>query len=183
MNSVIFLGIAIVLLFLLWATGRRPSAPSLRSAVVPEESEYLVRLPASGLLKRCFAAEDVKYVASLGSRAVSRLLVQERRRLALEWLRLTRREARRLVGLHVRMVRSAPDLRPAAEFQLLVRAGAFLFVSEALKALVWFYGPFRAQAYVRSIQGLGSVLAALGAGIAQSVVEAPTSRVQTAPGD
>ena len=183
MNTVIFISIGIVLLILLWAGGRRPSAASVRSGAAPEASEYSVQLPPSGLLGRCFSEEDVKFVASLGSRTVSRLLVLERRRLALEWLRLTRREIRRLFGLHVQTVRFAADLRPVVEFQLLVQAGAFLFIYELLGALVRFYGPFRAQAYVRSIQGLGSVLANLGGGIAQSVVAAPASRVQPAQGD
>src|SRR5690242_16523879 len=110
MNSVIFLGLGIGLLILLWAAVRRSGEPSMRSAAALETSEYLVQLPPSGLLGRCFSEQDVQFVASLGSRRVSRLLLRERRRLALEWLRATRRETRRLFGLHVRTVRFAADL-------------------------------------------------------------------------
>lgn len=183
MNSMTFLAIGIVLLVLLWAVGRRQGIASVRSGAAPDASEYLVRLPPSGLLGRCFAEDDFGFVAGLGSRDMARLLVRERRRLALEWLRLTRREAKRLFGLHIRAVRFAADLRPAAEFQFLAQACAFLLTYEVLAALVWFYGPFRARAYAQSIEGLGSVLAALGSAIAQSVRGAGVRKIEPIEGN
>ena len=182
-NSGIFITIALVLLILLWARGRRRSSAFVRSRFAPEAAEYLVQLPPRDLLERCFSEDDVRFVAGLGAPEVLRLLLRERRRLALEWLRLTGREARRLLGLHVRTVRFAADLRPATEFQLLARAGAFLFTYELLMILVRWYGPLRAQAYVRSIQGLGSVLAALGSGIARSMPTTPTVRIAAVHGE
>jgi hypothetical protein len=182
MNSVIFLTIGIVLLTLPWARGKFGSA-FVRSRPVPEASRYLAQLPPSGLLGRCFSEEDVRFVASLRSQAVLRLLLQERRWLALEWLRLTRHEARRLLGLHVRTVRFAADLRPATEFKLLAQAGGFLFTSEVLEVLVRWYGPFRAHAYVQSIQGLAGVLAALGGGIARSISPAAAGGAAPAHGE
>ena len=183
MSSVIFVTIGIVLLTLLWARGRRHGSAFVRSRPVTDASQYLAQLPPSSLLGRCFSEEDVRFVASLGSQAVLRLLLQERRRLALEWLRLTRHEARRLFGLHVRTVRFVADLRPATEFKLLVQAGGFLFTSEVLEVLVRWYGPFRAHAYVQSIQGLGGVLAGLGGGIAQSIPPAAASGIAPAHGE
>jgi hypothetical protein len=180
MSSVVFVTIGIVLLTLLWARGMRHGSASVRSRSALEASQTIVQLPPSSLLGRCFSQQDVEFVASLGSQAVLRLLLRERRRLALEWLRLTRREARRLLGSHVRTVRFSADLRPATEFKLLVRAGCLLFTSEVLEVLVRWYGPFRARAYVRSIEGLGSVLAALGSGIAQSI---PPAAIAPAHGE
>lgn len=183
MNSVIFLAIGTILLILLWARGRRHVPAVVGCQLVSETPEYLVQLPPRGLLERCFSEEDVGFVTSLRSEAVLRLLLEERRRLALEWLRLTRREARRLLALHVRTVRFAADLRPATEFKLLAQAGAFLLTYEVLALLVRWYGPCRAQAYVRFIQGLGSVLATLGSGIARSASPVPTPRMAPAHGE
>ena len=183
MNSLVFVTIGIVLIVLLWARSRRQGAALVRSQAAPDPSQYWAQLPPTDLLGRCFSEEDVGFIASLASQPVLRLLFQERRRLALEWLRLTRREARRLIRLHVRTVRFAPDLRPATEFKLLAQAGAFLLTYEVLTVLVRWYGPVRARAYVRSIQGLGGVLGALGSGIAGSIQPAPTARVVPAHGE
>src|SRR5579859_4722309 len=98
MNSVIFLIIGVLVLILMWAGSRRRS----ESTDAPDVAEYRVQLPSGSWLARCLSEEDVRFVASLGSASVSRLLRRERRRLALQWLRLTRREATRLFGLHVR---------------------------------------------------------------------------------
>lgn len=179
MNSVIFLIIGIILLVLLWAGSRRRS----ESAGPPDTAEYLVQLPSSLLLARCLSQEDVRFVASLGSASVSRLLRRERRRLALQWLRLTRREATRLFGLHVRAARYAADLRPLTEIRLVLELGWFFIVYETLTGLVRLYGPFGTQAYVRSIQGLAVVLSHLGGRIAASIGPAPVAQLQTVRGE
>src|SRR5690242_3012348 len=122
MNSAIFVSIAIVLLLLLWAGRRRRGLePAAARGATPDPEELSVRLPPRGMLRRCLSREDLMFAESLGSAGVVRLLLQERRRLASEWLRLTRSEATRLFGLHVRMARYAADLRPLNEFSLLVQ--------------------------------------------------------------
>jgi|SRR5579871_225195 len=179
MNSVIFLIIGVILLILLWAGSRR----STDSASPPDSSEYLVQLPSSSLFARCLSEEDVRFVASVRSASLSRLLRRERRRLALRWLQLTRREATRLFGLHVRAARYAADLRPLTEIKLVLELGWFLVIYQALTGLVHLYGPFRTQAYVRSIQRLAIVLAQLGGRIAASAGPSPVAELQTARGE
>lgn len=184
MNLGIILGIAAALLVLLWLTGRRrlPELPGLEGNA-PGDSEYLVRLPPPGLLGRCLSAEDVAFAASLESPPVLRLLLRERRRLALLWLRMTKQEARRLFGLHVRAVRHATDLRPAREAYLLIQFGLFLMVYEIIVGLVAMYGPFRTQALVRSIQRLAGVLSGLGSRIAAAAGPVPAASMRPALGE
>ncbi len=179
MNLVLIFGVAAVLLLLLWAVARRQNE---EAAGPPDPSEYLVRLPPPALLAKCFAVEDVRFAASLGSRPVLQLLLRERKRLALQWLRLTRAEARRLYRLHVRSARHAPDLQPSAEGRLLVHFGLFLLVYHMMTGLVLFYGPLRAQALIRSIESLANVLSALGGRIGEIVAPASVASASVVPG-
>lgn len=171
MNWVVFVAVAFALLLLLWAAGRKRSAPPGHSGgAAPDPAEYLVRLPPHALLNRCLSVEDAEFAASLGSPAVLRLLLRERRRFALEWLRQTRSEAARLLRLHVRTVRHAPDLRPVREASLLFQAGLFLAVYEMLVLTVWLYGPFRTRRFVHAVHGLAGVLTVLGTRIAAGAI-------------
>jgi hypothetical protein len=174
-------GFGAALLLLVWLAGRRRSEVA---SIASEDlsSEYLVRLPPSGLLARCLAVEDVEFATALRSPEVLRLLLRERRRLALGWLRQTRREAARLFRLHIRMARNAPDLRPAAELKLIFQLGVFFLLYQILASVVRLYGPFRTRTFVNSVQALADVLAHLGGRIAENIVpmaELPVAPVRT----
>lgn len=169
MNLLLILGIGIALLFLLWAAGRNRSAAGADRASRPADpGEYIVRLPPRALLARCLAVEDLEFAVQTASIAVVRLLLRERRRLALAWLRQTRQEAGRLFRLHVRMARHAPDLRPAAEGKLLLQFGLFLVVYQILVGFVALYGPLRTRRFVESVHALADLLSRLGSRIAES---------------
>ena len=106
------------------------------------------------------------FAERLRSPGIVRLLLQERQRLAQEWLRITRREAGCLYRLHVRAVRHATDLRPAAEARLLAEFCVFWIVSELMYAMVRFYGPVRTRGFLRSVQSMGGLLSSLSGRIA-----------------
>src|SRR5215475_6397081 len=120
----------------------------------PDRRDTLVRLPNRTLLDRCLSAEDLAFISSLQSRPLLRLFVRERRRLAVAWLRQTRREAQRLLELHVRSVRYAADLRPGAEAKLFLAAGLFVLVYGMMLGIVFWYGPVRTGRFLQSLQGL-----------------------------
>jgi hypothetical protein len=171
MNWVVILALGFVLLLLLWATGRNHGVPvEGAGAPSPDPAEHPIRLPPHALLGRCLSVEDAEFAASLGSPAVLRLLLRDRRQFALEWLRQTRSEAGRLLRLHVRAVRYAAGLRPGREVALLFFAGMFFAVYEMLALCVRLYGPFRTRQFVHALHGLARVLTALGARIAASAV-------------
>ena len=143
----------------------------------PNRLEPIVRLPDRILLDRCLSAEDLAFISSFASRHLLRLFVRERRRLAIAWLRHTRREAQRLLELHVRSVRYAADLRPGAEAKLFLAAGLFLLVYGMMLGFVFWYGPVRTRRFLESLQGLAGVLSQLGERIATSIGSRPLPSV------
>jgi len=162
MNPVFLAVLSIALVWMLLLMLRRGSEEDLlRDVEIGEGSEYMVRLPRRALLDQCLSAEDLDYVQLRNSPVLLRLFLHERRRLAIAWLRQTRREAHRLFRLHVRSVRFAHDLRPAAELKLLCAMGLFALVYAAMLAAVWWYGPLRTRRSLQSIQTLAGILARL----------------------
>lgn len=170
MNFAFLIAISIALLFFLWLVARRSASDSAAQHDHPAGlSEYLVRLPPRALLDRFLSAEDVEYAATLNSPAVLRLVVRDRQRLAVAWLRQTRREAGRLFRLHIRTVRQAEGLRPAAELRLVFAAGSFFAVYAVMRAAVGLYGPLHTRRFLESLQTLANVLSDLGGRIAESM--------------
>jgi hypothetical protein len=125
------------------------------------ESESAVRLPPLGLLERCLSAEDVEFTAGLRSPRVLRLLLSERRRLALCWIHQTRHEVVRVVRLHRQAAGQSAGLRPASEFSVLFYAMLFVIFSQVMVTAVYFYGPLRTQSFLQTIRSLAHVLADL----------------------
>jgi hypothetical protein len=87
----------------------------------------------------------------------------------MAWLRQTRREAQRLLQLHVRSVRYAADLRPGAEAKVFLAAGLFLLVYGVMLGIVVWYGPLRTRRFLESLRGLAGVLSQLGERIATGI--------------
>jgi hypothetical protein len=171
MNFALIIAVSLLaLVFFLWLALRRSASESALHHDHPvNSSDHLVRLPPRALLDRFLSPEDVEYAATLNSPAVLRLVVGERRRLAAAWLRQTRREAGRLFRLHIRMVRQAEGLRPAAEVKLVFAAGSFLVVYAVMMTAVGLYGPFQTRRGLESLQSLANVLSNLGGRIADSI--------------
>ncbi len=179
MTSVLLLIAGILLLLFFWAGRQWLELPGdLESPL--DISSYAVRLPPRTLFSRCLSTEDVAFVNSLASPPVLRLLLHERRRLALHWLRLTRREAARLFSLHLRAVRHAIDLRPITEVRLLLQVSLFFILYETMVGMLRLYGPFRTRAFVRTVQRLADLLSALGGRIAETVAPVPVQTMRVA---
>jgi hypothetical protein len=153
-----------------------------RGAGIPSGSEMVVRLPQRFLLNQCLSAQDLELVRLRHSPALLRLFLHERRRLAVRWLRQTRREAHRLVRLHVHSVRYAADLRPVAEVKLFLAVGLFLLVYAATLTVVWWYGPLRTRRSLQSIQALAGILGRLADRIVAAIVPGAFPGMGTAEG-
>jgi hypothetical protein len=159
--------IAMVLLAVLAIAGRRSGESGELT-----DSDYDVRLPSRAVLDRCLSLHDIEFASTIQSPAVLRLLLSERRRLTLCWLRQTRVEAGRLFRLHGRAARHARNLRPAAEFKLLLSFAALVLVYRLLAVAVLFYGPLHTGGFLRSVRSLSNVLANLGGLVAASAAPA-----------
>ncbi|HEV3329784.1 MAG TPA: hypothetical protein VG096_02310 [Bryobacteraceae bacterium] len=170
MNFAFVIAGGVALLFFLWLVLRRnASDTAAHHDYVANPSAYWVRLPPRALLDRFLSPEDVEYAAELNSPALLRRVVRERRRLAAAWLRQTRREAGRLFLLHVRTVRQAEGLRPAAEVNLVFAAASFLVVYAVMMTAVGLYGPLHTRRFLESLQSLANILSNLGGRIAESI--------------
>jgi hypothetical protein len=168
----------LALVLLVWRRDRARETEDFLSE--SEGPENVARLPERGLLYRCLSPEDLEFITRRKSRRLEELFVRERRRLAICWLRQTRREASRLYGLHLRSARHAANLRPAAELNLFFAVALFLIVYEAMLGAVWLYGPFQARQFLAFLHSLGDLLSRLGVRIAGSITPAPWPELRAA---
>jgi hypothetical protein len=181
-NPVFLASICIVLVWLLVLMFRRSAGDADRIGSSLAGSEYEVRLPARYLLYQCLSAEDLEFVRLRKSPVLLRLFLRERRRLATSWLRETRREAHRLLRLHLNSVRFAADLRPMAESRLFLVVAVFFLVYGALTAVVWFYGPLQTRQFLQSTQALGRIFARLTDRIAAAIAPSALPGIGAATG-
>ena len=162
MSPVFVVVLCLALVWLLLLMLRRESQDELtRGGTGGHGAEFAIRLPRRSLLQQCLSAEDLEYIEGKKSPALLRLFLRERRRLAIAWLRQTRREAQRLLRWHLHSARYAADLRPAAEARLFWAVGLFLLVYAALVAAVWWHGPLGTRRSLESIQRLARILGRL----------------------
>jgi hypothetical protein len=156
--------LAVALAAVLALALRRTEEPGLPGPV--DDVGGWDRLPRRSLIDRFLATADIDYVASLRLPGIFKVLIEERRRLALEWLRATRTEARRIIQLHARSARHSAELAVSTEFRLYWQYANFVLVYYAAVCLLQIYGPRSARRVVRSVGALTDRLASLGGGIA-----------------
>ncbi|MBV8733120.1 MAG: hypothetical protein JO336_25200 [Acidobacteriia bacterium] len=182
MNPVLIGVLCVSLAWLLYLMLRRAAQDDWsRISDEREGSPYAVCFPRRSLLNQCLSAEDLDFVQRRNSRGLVRLFLCERRRLAIAWLRQTRKEAHRLVRLHLHSVRYAEDVRLAAEARLLLALVLFHLVYVALLSLFWWYGPWQTQRLRRPLRELCGALAQLADRIV-AVAGPALPRLETAAG-
>lgn len=96
----------------------------------------------SGLVGRIFALEDCDFISSQTARDIQRLFQQERKALAISWLRHTRQQIARLMDLHLKLASYTDDPGPTVEFKLATHYLSFIVVCHLLLVLLWMRGPF-----------------------------------------
>ena len=156
--------------------GRRRSAEETK----PEDAACYavsVELPSRVLMDRIFAEDDLTFVTGEGVRSIQRQFLRERRRIALSWLSRTRREATRVLRMHLHAVRTDLALHPLVEVQLVVHTLLFFMVYAILWALVGCYGAFWARSFLRNVLHLTGSLTGLGGSI---LADAGRSGLRTA---
>ncbi|HEX2713078.1 MAG TPA: hypothetical protein VHM88_12845 [Candidatus Acidoferrales bacterium] len=145
----VYLPVALLFLAALfvWALREKASATARRaSSGAPEAlAGFELDLPPRALVERIFATQDWEFISRQSSPQIQRAFLEERRGIALSWLRQTRSQAARLLDFHLRIVRRSVNLRPEAEIGLAFRYALFLLESEVLGLLIWLGGPFRSR--------------------------------------
>jgi hypothetical protein len=96
------------------------------------------------VIKRIFSVEDMEFIARSATPAIKSTFVNERKKLAIKWLRKTRNQMARLMDLHLRLASYTYDPSPGYEIRLTAKYLTFVTVSEIVLLLVWVLGPFKA---------------------------------------
>src|SRR5437879_10074945 len=119
---------------------RRSSDHSITRVEFSEAESALTSLQwqilPSGSVGRIFASEDCDFISSQTTRDVQRLFQQERKALAISWLRQTRKQIARLMDLHLKLASYTDDLGPAVEFKLATHYLSFIVVCRLLLVLL-----------------------------------------------
>jgi hypothetical protein len=141
------LGILIVIsvVRLLVQAEKRRSRPSVTADEYANAREALgsVFIEAA-IMKRIFSVEDADFMKGSATPVVKCLFLKERKTLALNWFRKTRKQVATLMDIHLRLVSYTHDPNPGLELSLTVKYLSFLIVSNIVLLLVWLLGPFRA---------------------------------------
>ncbi len=152
MNSLLLLLLLGTLLLILMLLALLRGAPSWQAPASFGRVAEIVPLPGLRFpyANRLFDPAD--YIELFGSALPERLIIavrDERKRLALLWLRLLREDVRTLWRFRRAMASYGISAGPLDELRAaLAGAGAVSFI-QALRVSVWFFGPFRLAAFGR----------------------------------
>jgi hypothetical protein len=135
-------------------------------------------LPSRVLMDRIFAEDDLNFVKAERWRQIKKEFLRERRRLALSWLGQAKREALRILRLHLLAVRADLALHPATELKLIFHTFLFFAVYSLIWSSVFCYGAFWARAFMRNVVTLAGSLSGLGGSI---LADAGRSGLRVAP--
>lgn len=93
-------------------------------------------------IRRVFATEDREFISESSPPDVQRFFLKERKKLAIQWLRIIQKRVKQLTDLHLNLAGYTFEPSPRFEFKLTVNYLCFLIVSNGLLVLVWWRGPF-----------------------------------------
>lgn len=163
-------GLFLLALLLLWTQRHRLIAKRMECdpKVKPGPAILNLAFPSPQIAGRIFAEEDWEFVLSKAP-AIRKLFLQERKSVALLWVRQVQSGVAQVMDFHRTAVRKNVDLRPEAEIWLAVDYLAFSLLCGVLRGLIWWQGPFAARRVVAQVVGeaerisfaTGQVLASL----------------------
>jgi hypothetical protein len=141
MELLVFAGMPILLLLLLWVTG------VTRGIEVEEETPEDLR-PRYGnatetaqCIRQIFSPEDRDFVERQSSMRLKRIYRAERTRVALFWVRHTSREVRQIMRQHRTAARETRNLNVTREMGLVLRYLEFQTLCGLLSFFIRMFGP------------------------------------------
>jgi hypothetical protein len=143
MSTAIFVAVAILLVLFLLSIVRRKEVeePGGDQAAAPTRSECLDALQHPDLVLRIFSGEDKEFVLQMRSPRLHRIYQEERRKVALHWVRKTSREVSRIMRTHRLNARLSRNLDVVAEAKLLWQYLELRFICGLLVLLIEAFGP------------------------------------------
>lgn len=144
MSTAIFVAVAILLILFLFLIGRSGEAEEQESdqaVAAPAQRECRDALQRPELVLRIFSPEDREFVLQMHSPRLQRIYHEERRKVALHWVRKTSREVGRVMRTHRLNARLSHNLDALAEAKLLWQYLELRFICGLLVLLVETFGP------------------------------------------
>lgn len=162
-SLVLFLALgASLLLLLVFALLRRPGRPEGSSQALLDARQALSALQHDLLLpevvQRVFARQDLEYVLASTPEPVHRVFIDERRKVAMVWVRQVRRGVLSLRAFHLGQARHYSRVNLATEVQLAANFALLLMASRALEIALFFGGPYAAPQILGGTVGVAARL-------------------------
>jgi hypothetical protein len=166
----LFIGIAVLLLGLLFSLGAgRESGEASSEEILEESRSRRAGEPdATACARRIFSPQDWEFVDGLKEPHLQRLYRTERARVAEEWVRETSEEVRKIMRRHRLAARQSQNLEVRGEVKLLVHYVELRLVCGVLICMIRTFGPHSA----REVAAFGGqLLQGMGAGLQARVAE------------
>ena len=143
MSTAIFVAFGILLVFVLLLIARRKEVEEREGerAVAPDQRECRNTLQRPELVLRIFSREDREFVLQMRSPRLQQIYQEERRKVALHWVRKTSREVRMIMRTHRLISRLSRNLDVVAEVKLLWQYLKLRFICGLLVLLIETLGP------------------------------------------
>jgi len=143
MSAPIFITLAVFLILLLVLITRREEAEEQASAKADERTQRECRdaLQHPELVLRIFSREDMEFISLMRSPRLQRTYQEERRKVALHWVRRTSREVSRIMRTHRLISRQSQNLDGFAEAKLLFQYLKLRAICGLLIFLIIIFGP------------------------------------------
>jgi hypothetical protein len=143
MSATIFVAFGILLVFVLLLIARRKDVEEreCERAAAPAQRECRDIVQRPELVLRIFSREDREFVLQMRSPRLQRMYKEERRKVALHWVRKTSREVRMIMRTHRLISRLSRNLDAAAEAKLLWQYLELQFICGLLVLFIETFGP------------------------------------------
>lgn len=105
------------------------------------------------VMRRILSIEDIRFISETASLGVRKLFHEERKRLAIRWIRRTQEQISELMKLHLMFARYATGSGNNLDIGLSIRYATFKAVSNFVLVVIWLAGPLKAGVVVGRIIG------------------------------
>jgi hypothetical protein len=150
---IIFLALSAGLLILMLFALSRRAAPAEGSWQALLDARLALSalqqdLLTGAVVQRVFAKEDLEYIVRATPEPVHKLFIDERRKVALIWVRLVRRGVEDLKAFHLGQARHYARLKLRTELALALNFTSLLLACRALEIALYLRGPYAVPGFV-----------------------------------
>ena len=153
MSEILFFsagGLGFLGLLMFWASRTLKTTVDAKSLSEVEQalSEVQLELPPKFIGTKIFSEHDWNFIRTHTPPSIQRSFLEERKVLAIAWLKQVRGSVGLLMQFHRRAVRGNVSLSPSLEFRLAIDYLFFLLTFQVLSAMIQMRGPFYAGRFV-----------------------------------